>query len=243
MTPETEQLYTGTVDKNDKAGGGQYNINGSKLHKLYRKIVNGVNKDYAPVISIHGRMGVGKSMTALEISRILHEEINLMKGGLNVPQALIYDVHEFLQRIKETERKVLMFDEAGVTLNSKQWWSDFNRSIDETLQTMRKKNHVTIFISPQYSDLDKAVRNFVNLKLVGTSKGEFQVESIQQDYGSEQGDRQVWNLNPSYKPSLPPESYRQAYREKEEQYKDDVLQRNIDKLKEKKQSDRNLGFS
>jgi len=220
-------------------------INGKFYHRLINGLVNDVNKGYAPVIAIAGQMGMGKSMAALELARILHNEVSLMRGQINadtVQDHLMYEVLPFLRSVNQNRRHVMMFDEAGVNLNSKDWYDDFNRNVDETIQTMRKKNNIYIFITPRILDLDKPIRNNINYRIEAINQGVLKPTKIKAKYGKITSSGSAINKFPLYKPywkpSLPPKDLREAYREKENEFKDTNLEENIKELEEKERKEK-----
>lgn len=237
MTEEGNELFRQRVKARQP-------INGEYYHRLINGIINDVNKGLAPVIVVSGQMGKGKSMGALELTRILHNEVKLMKNEINedkVKENLVYDALPFLEFIYNNKREVLIFDEAGVNLNSKEWYSKFNRSVDKTLQTMRKNNCVYIFIAPTLQDLDNAIINVVNYVIEFIYQGCAKVTKIENKYGKIENQGSDVNKYPLYKPywtpDLPPKPLMGAYREKEEKWKDDLLEDQIEQLREEKRQE------
>jgi len=214
-------------------------IRGKHYHRLINGICNDVNKGYAPVVVISGQMGKGKSMAALELARILHNEIHLMQEELtpdNIQDHLFYNVVPFLKFVYNNKRKVAIIDEAGVNLNSKDFHDKFNRKVDKTIQTMRKNNNVYIFVTPRIMDLDKSIRNFIDYKIEAIGKGVLKPTKIKAKHAKLNSRGSNVNSYPIYKPywkpDLPPNDLVKAYRDKEEDWKDDSLLEDIEELEE-----------
>lgn len=233
VDPSMQGVFNQTVQPRQK-------INGKSFHMIFNFLVNQIVQGYAPVVAVVGKEGKGKSMMALEIARILHNEIGVCKGDFQPESNLFYDVIEFLEFLKGAERQVLLFDEAGVNLSSKQWYSDFNRALDQAIQTMRYKQNAYVFILPKLQDLDKAVRERIDLKIEVTKKGFAKPTLYEYNFGkmdgSEGKDRNK-HLLPGLSLGLPPAQLRKEYRDKEIAFKQSNIEEWIDKLLQEKKEE------
>jgi len=212
-------------------------INGKKYHKIFNFLNNSLNREYAPIVAICGRYGTGKSMTALEISRVLHNEIGVLKGDLEPKKQLVYTPLGFLESIKDSERKALIFDESGVNLNSLDFRSEFNRAVVDVVSTQRFRENVYIFVLGKVYKLSKSLRDVIDLRLlVNRGKGKPYVNAtiFRPKYGAMNttgSSRTSIYLNKVYKPKLPPKELREKYRKKELDFKTDLVTDRIRELK------------
>ncbi|NCU31814.1 MAG: ATP-binding protein [Candidatus Moranbacteria bacterium] len=99
-----------------------------------------------------GEPGSGKSWAGLRMASKLNP--NFVKNPI-----VVFSVQDYLLMIKNNKVKrgdVIIFDEVGVAVNKKLWWSVINRAANLTFQTVRNKNFITIFTTPfpDYVDSD-----------------------------------------------------------------------------------------
>jgi len=98
-----------------------------------------------------GEPGCGKSWSALRMA--LKIDLEFIKNPL-----IVFSAVDFVKHIKENKIKkgrVIFFDEVGVAVNKRMWWSTFNRVANLTFQTMRNRNFITIFTTPFTDYVDK----------------------------------------------------------------------------------------
>lgn len=232
---ESDELFKKKVLAEEK-------INGKLYPLIFNYLVNSLNTGYAPVIAIAGRYGVGKSMTALRIAEVLHNEIGVLKGELSNPQDhLCYDVLNFLQNIKGSKRKAILFDDAGINLNSLDYHSPFNRAVVDSIASQRYRENPYIFILGKLYKLTKGIRDVIDLRLVlNKNKNDKPVASatiFRPRYGkinSGGRDRSAIYLSENYKPELPDKELIKKYREKERGFKEDLIDERIKEVKKEK---------
>lgn len=202
--------------------------------------MNQVVQNYAPVVAFVGKEGTGKSMAALEMARILHEEINVLKGDFDPKENLCYEVVEFLEIVKDNSRQAIIFDEAGVNVSSKTWYEDMNRAINQTIQTMRYKSNVYIFVLPKLKDLDKSIRERIDLRIEMNKPGVADPTIYEYNFGKMDGDnrseRKQYFLE-TWTPDLPPDEHKDAYREKEIAFKEKNVEDWIDEIVRQKKEE------
>lgn len=235
----------------DNIEGNQVQINGHRVNVVFRKIVNDLVRGQMPVIVINGRTGSGKSVLAAYIMYMLHEKLNVCAGkatsydsdGADDIPNLCYEVVTYAERVLNTLRQCIILDEAGIQLNSKDYHDDMNRTNEEILETMRIKNHCLIYVSPKHSNLDKAIRDAVTIKIVATDDDEysFKVFIVEQNPESETADKETHYIC-QIRPPKPPNKVMAAYRDKEEPFKENNLENRINKMKaeEEKEKENNL---
>jgi len=103
------------------------------------------------VILIVGKPGSGKSYTALRIAELIDKNFTL--------DNVVYSPAEFIRLVKElNEGRVIVFDEAGVGVYSRDWQNKINKAFAKLIQILRYKCLGIIFTTPHALFLDKAVR-------------------------------------------------------------------------------------
>ena len=109
------------------------------------------NKNF--LCAITGPTGSGKTYSSLRIAEVLDSDFN--------KDRIVFTPKEFINLLNGNSLKsgsVIVFDEAGVSLNNRAWQSIANNLIQYVLQTFRHKNYIVIFTAPDFSFIDKASR-------------------------------------------------------------------------------------
>jgi len=122
---------------------------------IHRRILS--NKNFLGAII--GPTGSGKSYAALSLMEIL--------GRSNLDNVCL-TAKDFLKRIDCGELKkgdVLIWDEAGIDLNAREWQSVSNRVIHNILQTFRSMNLIVFFTVPYFSFIDIGARKLLHSKI------------------------------------------------------------------------------
>lgn len=99
--------------------------------------------------------GSGKSWTALTLSEILDKDFDITHVAFTPKQ--------YLDVLKDAKRgQFVVWDECGVALHSRKWFSASNILITEVLQTMRHKRLGVIMVVPDMSFIDIQARKLVH---------------------------------------------------------------------------------
>ena len=115
------------------------------------------NKNFLAVIT--GPTGSGKSYAGLSLMYALTGELDIDNVCLNAEDILVR-INDKTKYLKPGD--VLLWDEAGVDMNSKQWASVANRVINIVLQTFRHRNIIIIMTLPYFSFLDSDARKLTH---------------------------------------------------------------------------------
>lgn len=107
------------------------------------------------VMVITGSTGEGKSLTGVKIGELVDPRFNIDK--------VTYDSDEFMDAVGAVKRsgEVIIWDEAGVGLPSREWHSVSNKVINYVIQTFRKDKACIIFITPDLSFIDVQARKMI----------------------------------------------------------------------------------
>jgi len=101
----------------------------------------------------------GKSYSALRIAELVDQDFSL--------DNLVYSPAEFLQLVKTKEEgSVIVFDEAGVKIFSREWQSKMNKALAKVFQILGYKHLGIILTFPSVMFVDKAVRRLFNYILL-----------------------------------------------------------------------------
>jgi hypothetical protein len=111
------------------------------------------------------KFGVGKSYSAIRIGEIMDEDY---RHGTDALVKIVHTPEDFrlaMKRIEEKKKKgqVLIIDEAGLLVNSRQWFSMINKAMGDVVMTFRVLKCIAIFVAPHPYVIDKNIRGFTNL--------------------------------------------------------------------------------
>lgn len=124
------------------------------------------NKNWLSIIC--GETGSGKSYSALSLAKLIGGKVHVVFTPL-----------EFLQLLNDgrlTKGDVIVFDEAGVGMSSREWYSIQNKLLGTVLQTFRNMNVSVIFTTPNLSFIDvqarKLFHNYFETSYIDYEEGE-----------------------------------------------------------------------
>jgi hypothetical protein len=156
-----------------------------KPHQIaqYAKKLSSNKKD-APII-ISGYPGEGKSVLAREIGKAFDRRYNDDRN-------CIYKRAEFLEKIERFPPSAFIIDEAINLLYKRDWNSGGQKELIKVMNICRSKRHLNIFVQPQFSDMDKDIRNSrIRLWIFVITRGIAVVMKPERSLG---GSDDVWNL-------------------------------------------------
>ena len=117
---------------------------------LYWKMWDMVNnKDQGCLVVIVGKPRTGKSYIGLDMASSIDPKFNARTVG----ERCAFKPTTFMKLCSEAKKKMpkgsaMMYEEAGVNVNAKEWYSWFNRSTSYLLQTFGHRNFLVIFTVP-----------------------------------------------------------------------------------------------
>lgn len=207
---------------------------------IFYRIANMLNSGLSPNIGIFGKSQRGKSNTALYIGHVLHNKLNLLRDKFNPEYQTIYEVLPFLLFYRHSSRSMIMFDEAGETLNKNDYNTKMNKSVAGTLRTQGKKQIVNCFITTEYNELDPRIKGEIDIEIEMVSTGKARVNFYEKIHGkkAEAVSRDNKWTSPPGKWNVPkaPTNIREVYDELDSNYKGRYLDRMIkDVIQEKKE--------
>lgn len=139
------------------------------------------------LIVITGGTGTGKSYVAIKIAKDLDPTFT----EKTMKDRIISEPKDFLTIMDNpdlSKGKVLIFDEAGVGVPAREWYSINNRAIDYILQTFRYRNLIVIFTVPLLSYVDTHARKLFR----------FYMETVDVDFNERTNEVKVFefSINP-----------------------------------------------
>jgi len=109
------------------------------------------NKNWLAIIT--GGTGSGKSWSALRLAEMIDPDFNITK--------VCFTSKDFMKTLNSDKIKkgaCIVFDEAGVGIPSREWYSVSNKLINYVLQTFRHRNLAVIFTTPSFEFIDSQAR-------------------------------------------------------------------------------------
>jgi len=101
---------------------------------------------------ICGPTGSGKSFSGLRIAEEVDDTFHIGR--------VVFTAEEFMQVLNNgmKQGQIIIWDEAGVGMASREWYSISNKAINYVLQTFRHLNLGVIFTTPSISYIDSQAR-------------------------------------------------------------------------------------
>lgn len=123
----------------------------SYLIKWIQDRIFNKNKNFLCIVV--GETGSGKSTVAMALAEKLDPNFTINN--------LVFKVDDFMNLLTSGKLKrgsVVIWDEAGVGMPSREWWTISNKAINYVLQTFRHLNLIVFFTTPDFSFIDSQSR-------------------------------------------------------------------------------------
>lgn len=108
-------------------------------------------------IVMTGETGSGKSWAMLNLAYAIDPNFSV--------DNVFFKLSDFVKAITEREFKrgsMVIFDEAGIDLNSSNWQNLLNKTMNMIMQTIRHRNMIICFTVPHFHFLSKGVRTLIS---------------------------------------------------------------------------------
>jgi hypothetical protein len=104
---------------------------------------------------ITGAPGVGKSYAAMTFAEAIDDDFSPSKQMIYFPE----DFPKVFDYVKNNGKKVIVFDEAHITVPSRKWHSLANLALNQIMTTFRQLKQVAVFVvAPSHNAVDKQLR-------------------------------------------------------------------------------------
>jgi hypothetical protein len=140
-----------------------------KLAEIWAKrLCGGFNKDIK--LFLVGAQGSGKSHSSIHLAIRVAEEVAKYKGGTwekyfpaDMSHVFIGDAEEHADALKHIRKhNVYILDDAGVSINARNFMTTYNKSLNDIFQTVRTDNALIIINAPDSFLIDNVPRNIVS---------------------------------------------------------------------------------
>lgn len=138
-----------------------------ELHTPYwiKYIKNRIAKNKNFLCFISGQTGSGKSWSSLSIGESLDSDFNISHVVFRGIELM-----DLINSGKLHPGSVIVFEEAGIEMNARNWQSVTNKMLNFLLQTFRHRNFILLFNSPYMDFVDASTRRLFH--------AEFQTQGI-----------------------------------------------------------------
>jgi hypothetical protein len=133
-----------------------------------RRLCGKTNKDIK--LFLVGPQGAGKSYSAIYLAIRVAEEIANIIGGTwedyfpkDMSHVYIGDPEAHAQALKSIKKNnIYILDDAGVSINARNFMTTYNKSLNDIFQTVRTDNALIIINAPDTFLIDNVPRNIVS---------------------------------------------------------------------------------
>jgi len=208
-------------------------IDGEEYPLFYAKVLNIICDEEQPVLYFLGKPGSGKSYAAAKLGYDLHDKLGF-NGEFTPEKNIHYDNLEFFEAVRYNgRRKVQVKEEVDKSLNSLDYNQLENRKNGNVISLSRILGVPLIYVGQFMNRGDKDIKDLHTLRFVptgGSNSYAFEVYYIDRKEDDPRNEYekkflQVW------KPSKPPEKFCNYLDEKDEQWKLDSLEEDIEEVR------------
>lgn len=129
-----------------------------------------LNRD--SILFIVGEKRTGKSYSAIRLGEVLQKSWGL--PPFEVEKQLFFEPEGLVKAFQKYTNRVLILDEASLSLDSRQWFTVESKILNSLLQTQGFRKNVVLLTSPTLADFDKRSLGFGHFMIltfrVGFSK-------------------------------------------------------------------------
>jgi len=131
-----------------------------------------VNNDQNYLIIVAGKVGSGKSTWGASFCKEFDKQFK-------VKNRVVFFPKKFIELTDKGFKKgsAIMYDDAGVTINARTWWTAVNQAVANVAMTFRTDNLLVVITVPDFSYIDPQIRKLFDLyiEMVGVKRKRKQV--------------------------------------------------------------------
>lgn len=197
---------------------------------VLRYLRNQIKKGYSPIVLIVGRQRTGKTAMAM---RLAYDLDNTWTTDL-----MTFKIEEFLELYNRHEKKILILDEASVSLDPYEHMMISQRVYRHVIDTQAYKQNIIFLVLPFARGIGRTHRDYVNLIINVKARGFYVAKAVfsQHDDLSFKPPY-AWILEEVYNVPLPPGHLWQPYLQKgQKNYKEGIMELQMSILNRKKRN-------
>ena len=145
------------------------------IKKIQRRLLK-TNKNW--LCCVCGATGSGKSYTAIQLASKIDSDFTI--------DNVVFNSEDFMSLLNSGRMKrgsIIIWDEAGVGMAAREWYTISNKAINYVFQTFRHMNIGVIMTTPSFDYLDSQVRklfhSYIETKYVDIDRGEVVVKYME----------------------------------------------------------------
>lgn len=216
-------------------------IDGEEYPLFYAKIINILHNQEQPVIYFLGKPGSGKSYAAAKLGYDLHHKADILQGSFTPENNIHYDNLEFFKSVRYSGRyRMEVKEEVDTQLNSLDYNQLENRKNGNVISTSRILQKPLVYVGQYMNRGDKDIKDLHTIRLVpagGSSTYAFDVYYIDRDEDNPREDFEKKFIQ-RWKPEKPPKEFQEYLEEKDENWKLDKLEDDIEEVETKRQNEK-----
>ena len=121
-----------------------------------REVLARIRKKLAVNIIVTGEAGIGKSVLAINIARVIYPRLKVRN--------IVFTYKQFMDLISSGQLHIgepIVFDEPSYALSHREWYKELNRVLVRTMESIRFKVHPIFIPVINQSLLDKTIRQYL----------------------------------------------------------------------------------
>lgn len=119
-----------------------------------------------------GKPGIGKSVSALRTCEKLDPSFQIDQVVFSIDQllSLILKFQEMMEKGIDIRGKAILYDEAGITADNREWQSQVHKALNDSIETFRFLNLVLMITVPGKNRIDSKIRELIHGTFYPTKK-------------------------------------------------------------------------
>lgn len=119
-----------------------------------------------------GKPGCGKTLGAIRFCELIDPQFNEKFLVLNVQELMqnIVELQKMAEKGIDVRGRCILYDEAGISMDNREWQSKVHKSINDAIETFRHLNLVLMITVPGKSRIDSKLRQLVHAEFLPMKK-------------------------------------------------------------------------
>lgn len=206
------------------------NQNPSSPSLVIQHLKNEIKKGYAPIVLFVGRQRVGKTAMSMRFAWELDHSWTT--------DLMTYKVEDFVEIYDKYNKKIIILDEAGVTLDPYEHMSITQRVYSHVIQTQAYKQNVVFLVLPRAKNIGRQHRDYVDIIIHVRGRGCYTAKVVVSPHDDLSFRPPFqWIAEEKFGVPLPPAHIWKPYLESgQKQYKENILEMQKQMLTKKMKS-------
>lgn len=199
------------------------NYNNSKYSDIMYLLSERRRLNRDTIIFIVGEKRTGKSYSAIRLGEAIQKSWGL--EPFDVTKQLFFEPEGFVKFFQTNTNKVVILDEASLSLDTRQWFSVESKILNSLLQTQGFRRNIVLLTSPTLADFDKRSLGFGHFMILTYKVGFSKVYRIKINQLFK---KQIFQPIQTLSFELPREKNVRNYEEMKKKFNDEKLEDDMD---------------